>query len=176
MVGSSATLHLQATAPMVSHMGTLSLDEAKRRLHEAGIRATAPRVAVLRLLSSATRPLSHTEVVDAIGSEHWDQATLYRNLVKLVEVQLARVVSKVGGVARYRARGDDDSPHLHPHFCCQTCGEVACLPEAKLTGPVDRRWHRSLETSEMQLIGYCPDCLAAQKRSVTGGKREKRRR
>ena len=158
-------------------MVEFSRDEAKQRIHEAGLRATAPRVAVLRLLAITDKPLSHTEVVEAIGSEDWDQATIYRNLLKLVEVDLARVASKVGGVARYEARGDDDSPHLHPHFSCRSCGSVECLPEAKLTGPVDRRWNRSLEASELQLIGECPDCLAAQRPSKArqAGKQVKRR-
>ena len=158
-------------------MNDLTRDEAKGRIHAVGLRATAPRVAVLRLLAGADKPMSHTEVVEAIGSEDWDQATLYRNLLKLVEVDLARVASKVGGVARYEARGDDDSPHLHPHFSCRTCGSVECLPEAKLTGPVERRWNRSLETSELQLIGDCPTCLAATKESKQqrkGGRRAKR--
>ena len=153
-------------------MANLSRDDAKERLRDVGLRATAPRVAVLRLLTCAQKPLSHSEVVDAIGNDDWDQATLYRNLLKLVEVDLARVASKVGGVARYEARGDDDSPHLHPHFSCQKCGSVECLPEARLTGPVSRRWNRSLEQSELQLIGDCPDCLAAHRKPQ---KRTKRR-
>ena len=156
-------------------MENLSRDEAKQRIREAGLRATAPRVAVLRLLNATDRPLSHTEVVHAIGSHDWDQATLYRNLVKLVDVELARVASKVGGVARYEARSKSDGPHLHPHFSCRTCGSVECLPQAKLSGRVDHRWNQSLETSELQLIGECPDCLAAQK-SHHKRKRADRRR
>lgn len=147
-------------------MHSLSRDEAKQRIHEAGLRATAPRVAVLRLLSAAEKPLSHSEVVKAIGSNDWDQATLYRNLVRLVDVELARIASKVGGIARYEARREGDSPHLHPHFSCRTCGTVECLPKAKLSGSADRRWSRSLETCELQLIGECPDCLAARGTSV----------
>lgn len=143
-------------------MPGISHDEAKRRVHEAGLRATAPRVAVLRLLVGSDKPLSHSEVVAAIGSADWDQATLYRNLVKLVEVDLARVASKVEGVARYEARGDDDNPHLHPHFSCRSCSQVECLPDAKLAGPISRRWYRSLAESELQLIGECPTCLAAK--------------
>lgn len=159
-------------------MVELTREEAKRRVHEAGLRATAPRVAVLRLLAGSDKPLSHSEVVESIGSEDWDQATLYRNLLKLVEADLARIASKMGGVARYEARGDDDSPHLHPHFSCRSCGSVECLPEAKLAGPVDRRWHRSLEASELQLIGDCPDCLGSQQKSQppAENKRTRRRR
>lgn len=154
-------LHLQTGRRSVVGMTQLSREEAKQQIRDAGLRATAPRIAVLRLLSASQRPLSHTEVVDEVGSDDWDQATVYRNLVKLVEADLARVASNMGGVARYEARGDDDSPHLHPHFSCRSCGSVSCLPEAKLVAPVDRRWNRSLEGSELQLVGDCPDCIAA---------------
>jgi Fur family transcriptional regulator, ferric uptake regulator len=155
----------------------LSRDEAKRRVQEAGLRATAPRVAVLRLLAAADKPLSHSEVVEAIGKGDWDQATLYRNLLKLVEADLARVASRVGGVARYEARGDDDSPHLHPHFSCRTCGGVECLPQAKLTGPVDRAWHQSLAEAELQLVGECPACRERRPADDSrGGTRKRSRR
>lgn len=144
-------------------METMTRDEARQRIHDAGLRATAPRVAVLRLLSETDRPLSHSEVVEAIGTDDWDQATVYRNLVKLVDVELARVASKVGGVARYEARAEGEPPHVHPHFWCETCGSVECLPKMKLTGSLGRRWSRSLEASELQLIGECPECLAEQR-------------
>lgn len=139
-------------------MPELTRQEAKDLIHDAGLRATAPRVAVLRILMASPKPLSHSEVITAIGVDDWDQATLYRNLLKLVEVDLARVASQMGGITRYEARADDD-PHVHPHFSCQTCGKVECLPGAKLGGSVEVRWHQSLADSQLQLIGNCPDCL-----------------
>lgn len=138
-----------------------SHDSTKAQIRGAGLRATAPRIAVLQLLMSTDKPLSHTEVVDALGSNTWDQATLYRNLLKLTEVGLARAVSKVDGIVRYQARGDDDGLHLHPHFSCKSCGTVECLPDAtlELSGKVTSLWNRSLVDSEMQLVGECPSCL-----------------
>jgi len=136
----------------------MTRQEAKDLIHEAGLRATAPRVAVLRTLVGSPKPLSHSEVIGAVGSNEWDQATLYRNLLKLVEAKLARVASQMGGITRYEVR-DDDDPHVHPHFSCQTCGKVECLPEARVGGRVEVRWHRSLAESQLQLIGQCPDCL-----------------
>ena len=167
-------MQLQGDSSTVATVERLSREDAKKRVHAAGLRATAPRVAVLRLLAGSKKPLSHTEVVDAIGSDDWDQATLYRNRLKLVAAALARIANRVDGIARYEARGEDDSPHLHPHFSCRSCGAVECLPDAKLTGPVDRRWHRSLSTSDLQLTGECPDCLKAQ--SATRKKRATKRR
>lgn len=105
--------------------------------------------------------MSHSEVVETVGADDWDQATLYRNLLKLVEVDLARVASQVGGITRYEVRNDEE-PHHHPHFACQKCGEVACLPNAKLAGAIEKQWEQSLLDSQMQLIGDCPNCLEAK--------------
>lgn len=145
-------------------MPEMTRQEAKDLIHQAGLRATAPRVAVLRLLTASPKPLSHSEVVVEVGTDEWDPATLYRNLLKLVEVNLARVASKVGGVTRYEARDGDDDPHVHPHFSCQACGKVECLPGAKLAGSVEVRWHESLADSQLQLIGNCPECIEAMGR------------
>lgn len=140
-------------------MKRLSRDDARRSIQEAGLRVTAPRVAVLLCLSSAERPLSHSEVVEALGETDWDPATIYRNLVKLVDVSLARVASRAGGVLRYVARGDGQSPHLHPHFTCTDCGQVNCLPSAAFSSPAPPEWRRSIERAEVQLLGLCPSCL-----------------
>ncbi len=136
----------------------LSKNDAKEMLRDVGLRATAPRVAVLRLLAQAKRPLSHSEVVSEMGPSDWDQATLYRNLVCLVDYDLATVASNIGGIARYELRSDDKTLHLHPHFSCRTCGSVECLPTAKLEGPVSAEWGMSLASAELQLIGVCPRC------------------
>ena len=156
-------------------MPEITRHEAKRLIHEAGLRATAPRVAVLRLLVASHKPLSHSEVIAAVGSEEWDQATLYRNLLKLVEVKLARVAGQMGGITRYEVRAGDD-PHVHPHFACKTCGEVECLPDARLAGSVNERWHRSLADSQLQLIGECPECLDGKKKGPSRSTTKRSRR
>lgn len=139
-------------------MERVSKDEVRRRVQAAGLRATAPRVAVYQLLLESERPLSHTEVVAQLSSPDWDQATIYRNLLKLVEAELAWVASHVGGVARYAPRKANDEPHYHPHFSCRTCGTVECLPEARLVATVERRWREALADAELQLVGQCPSC------------------
>ena len=136
----------------------VSKDEVRRRVQASGLRATAPRVAVYQLLLETERPLSHTEVVAQLASPDWDQATIYRNLLKLVEAELAWVASHVGGVARYEARKANDEPHYHPHFSCRACGAVECLPEARLAASVDRHWREALADAELQLVGTCPSC------------------
>lgn len=150
-------------------MAKLSREEGRRRLHDAGLRATAPRVAVLRLLSTAKRPLSHAEVVDRIGTDDWDAATLYRNLIKLDEAGLARVASRVGGVTRFEAHGEDEPAHVHPHFACRDCGDVICLHDTTLSIPKDEAWREALLDADLQVVGQCPSCRAPS------GKKKRRR-
>ncbi len=130
-------------------------------LRRYGLRATAPRVAVLTALREASHPLTHSGLSDVLGPSDTDRVTVYRNLHKLVEAGLARIASQAGGVARYEAvRDDDATAHVHPHFACTDCGTVECLPEQPIPAlHADSRWQRALSGASVQLQGTCPDCL-----------------
>ena len=133
--------------------------EARKLLHDRSLRATAPRLAVLKILEAASVPLSYTEVLDRLGETDWDPATIYRNLVKLRDAGLAPVV-RAGGVDRYALIRANDQGHRHPHFYCEDCGLVTCLPESltaslSMNGP----WAASVNQAMIQLSGECPDCL-----------------
>ncbi|MBM4291596.1 MAG: transcriptional repressor [Deltaproteobacteria bacterium] len=143
----------------------LSAADAKELLKVAALRATAPRLAVMQLLAEERRPLSHTEVVQRLGSGEWDQATLYRNLVKLTEVGLARVASEAAGVKRYELRGAPHSPRqLHPHFVCNGCGGVSCLPEVTVAQDptallaLGAGWREAALAASVHFVGRCPAC------------------
>ena len=146
----------------------MSLAELKQRLKDANLRATSPRVAVLRLLSGSPRPLSHSEVVQALQSDDWDQATLYRNLIKLTEANLTRVASEVSGIKRYELGSSKASArHLHPHFVCSACGEVSCLPKATITqdeealNALGEGWLSATAQASLHFMGTCPGCVSA---------------
>ena len=129
-------------------------------LRAHGLRATAPRLAVLRLLASAEQPLSYTQVLELLGQTDWDPATIYRNLVKLSEAGVATIASRAGGLTRYALTSSRDEGHCHPHFVCDDCGRVACLP-ADLTASlsIEGRWSTSVKQAVVHLRGECPDCL-----------------
>ena len=138
---------------------SLTKTKARALLQERGLRVTAPRLAVLRVLASAKSPLSHTEVLGQLGETDWDPATVYRNLVKLREAGLASVISRAEGIDRYVLADAGDEGHQHPHFLCDDCGRVACLP-ADITAQmsVDGPWASSIREAAVQLRGECPDC------------------
>jgi Fur family transcriptional regulator, ferric uptake regulator len=140
------------------------LTEARQRLRDLGLKVTAPRLAVLRVLELAERPLSHAEVVSRLALQTsngddgvWDRATVYRNLIALESVGLVRISSHAGGVGRYElARERKDC--THPHFVCDDCGIVSCLPEAEVVTKRNSRWSKSLRSAEVQFVGRCPSC------------------
>lgn len=135
-----------------------SLDDVRRALRAAGLRVTASRVAVLRLLATATRPLTHQDVVDALMDNPWNRSTLYRNLIDLAETGLARR-TVFGGLARFEMSGRANSCTEHPHFVCTECGGVSHL-EGVLVRVEGQDVPGSVSNGryEVQLRGRCDAC------------------
>lgn len=129
--------------------------DARTRLRDAGLRVTQPRVELLRLLDRSTEPVCHSDAVRLLGERGGDPATAYRNLLKMVDVGLARVASTVGGVTYFE--GAEAHAHGHPHFRCQACGTVSCLPEATIAPP-SGPWGEAVSEADLTFVGRCPDC------------------
>jgi Fur family ferric uptake transcriptional regulator len=137
------------------------LVEYQERLRAAGLRSTSPRVAVLRELESATSPLSHADLVEALGDEGYDRVTIYRNLTDLTEAGLVVRADLGDHVWRFELRREEKSHQgSHPHFTCTDCGAVACLPPesvrlASTKGAPKAVMARSVD---IQLRGLCDRC------------------
>ena len=139
-------------------------EEFRAQLRSVGLRCTNARLAVLSVMSQAERPLSHTEVVQRIDVQHGHQATVFRTLVSLTETGLTQVASRAGGIDRYELKTSEESSlhrHIHPHFVCDECGVVSCLPEALVSINTESNWAKwrpLIETAEFQFVGQCLDC------------------
>lgn len=136
----------------------MTKDEARELLKSRKLRTTAPRVAVVMALAEAKTPITYSGMLERLGSKDWDPATIFRNLVKLTESGIASIVDRVDGRDRYTLRTEGET-HRHPHFVCEACGMVACLPATlgeKLA--IEGRWADSVRQAVLQLRGACPDC------------------
>jgi Fur family ferric uptake transcriptional regulator len=134
----------------------------KEILRSAGLRATSPRLAVLEHLLSRAAPVSHAEVAEALGRDGFDRATVYRNLVDLTEVGLARRTDLGDHVWRFElvASTDRHRDQEHPHFICGSCGAVECLPEGVVAIRASRSTLPALRRKglSVQLRGVCDAC------------------
>jgi len=127
------------------------------RLRKVGLRATRPRLAVLEHLQRAERPCSHADVVDALGDDGWDRATLFRNLNDLATAGLLRRID-VDHTWRFELVQDEDG---HPHFVCVSCGDIQCLGGVELQADASGDGSTAsllARAQEVQIRGVCEEC------------------
>lgn len=145
---------------MVSEQTPTSLRD---EIRSTGLRATASRIAVLRELRRAKRPVSHGDVVEMLTAEPWDRATLYRNLIDLANCGLARKVELGDRVWRFDGSKQEHAHDatLHPHFVCTACGSVSCLPQVSISRGKQGELPRAIVSKqvEVHVRGLCDTCF-----------------
>ena len=131
----------------------------KLAIREAGLRATPARIATLKLLRSASSPLTHGEVAEELQSIGVDKATVFRNLNDMAKAGILRRTELGDRVWRFELAADDDGHgSAHPHFVCVDCGSVSCMDEIKLTAGSMRLSEEFGEVTEILLRGHCNNC------------------
>lgn len=127
-------------------------------LHEAGLRVTALRMAVLEVLG-ATPHSTADVVIDAVEGRIGPASRqgVYDALNTLVSAGVLRRIEPAGSPARFETRTGDN----HHHVVCRRCGvtaDVDCDRSlAPCLDPVDPHGFR-LDEAEITFWGLCPDC------------------
>jgi Fur family ferric uptake transcriptional regulator len=128
-----------------------------RAIQIRGLRVTPARVAVLRLIRASERPLSHREVIAALGPAGRDRATVYRALVHFERVGLVRKLDLGDRVWRFAVPPEHEgaSPTT---FECTSCGKLIALDGVIFRAP--RGAPRTVRANEIQIMlrGLCDDC------------------
>jgi Fur family transcriptional regulator, ferric uptake regulator len=135
--------------------------EWTRALHNAGLRRTAPRIAVLERLEVANGPLAHGDLVEMLAHLGYDRATLYRNLTDLAGAGLV-TRADLGHLWRFELVRGESRHHSseHPHFLCNDCGKVSCLLGVTVRILSRGQAPRAVgeRAVEIQLKGLCDLC------------------
>ncbi len=134
-------------------------EELRQLLVDNGIRVTDQRMAILRALARVRVPASHSELTERLAGPSLDRATIYRNLLSLTEAGLLIKTQLGDNVWRFEMPSTRSTEHgAHPHFVCNDCGDIACLPESAvaLRGEAVRN-----QVAEVQLRGRCMACVRA---------------
>ena len=144
-------------AQMSSKTRLLRDDDLRQLLVGKGIRVTEQRMVILRELAKLRLPASHPELTERLAGVGLDRATIYRNLLSLTEAGLLIKTQLGDNVWRFALPNMKSTEHgTHPHFVCNDCGDVACLPESAvaLRGEAVRN-----QVAEVQLRGRCVACV-----------------
>ncbi|MBW3606468.1 MAG: transcriptional repressor [Actinobacteria bacterium] len=138
---------------------TLPTPSARDRLRQAGLRITAPRVAILGVLTRSTGHDTVGEVAELARARLGMLSTqaAYDVLNALADAGLAQRIELPGQPARFEARTGDN----HHHMVCRVCGvvrDVDCAAGlAPCMDPVDARGF-VVDEAEVTYWGLCPDC------------------
>jgi Fur family ferric uptake transcriptional regulator len=137
-------------------------DEADLRqtLRAAGLRVTAPRLAVLRSVQGEGRHRDVEAITAAARARLGALSTqaVYDNLHTLEEAGLIRRIQPSGHPARFEARVGDN----HHHIVCRRCGLTADVDCAVGAAPcLEPSADHGFVVQEAEVVfwGICPQCL-----------------
>lgn len=131
-------------------------------LRDAGLRITAPRVAVLSEIR-AGQHLTADQVASGVRARVGTISTqaVYDVLSALTGAGLLRRIEPAGSPTRYETRVGDN----HHHVVCRGCGAIAdvdcvvaerpCLTPSETGGFI-------IDEAEITFWGTCPTCQAAE--------------
>ncbi len=134
-------------------------------LEHAGISRTPQRLAVLKVLQSASQPLSVNLIRGKLRVKtRINKVTVYRTVSLFKRKGIVRDVSITGG-AVYFEMATSDHP-AHPHFSCKNCGMLNCMTPLTLSQArqlTDARDDWRIDHIEINISGLCNNCLQATK-------------
>lgn len=131
------------------------------RLRAAGLKVTAPRLAVLESLASPGHVAADT-IYDrvALALPTTSKQAVYGVLAAFVTAGLARKIEPAGSPALYESRIGDN----HHHLVCTTCHRVTDVDCAIGVSPCLEPSDRAgflVAQAEVTYWGLCPECQQA---------------
>jgi len=132
--------------------------QAYEMLNAAKLYRTKSRIAILRVLLKATKPLTQGQIAVALGPKHLDKVTVYRTLSSLLEAGLVHKAYLDKRAWHFELANNCTSRQCHPHFTCTNCGGTHCLTDMSV--PMLKSYHKGFIISRQQvrLEGLCPAC------------------
>jgi Fur family ferric uptake transcriptional regulator len=123
---------------------------------------TPRRVAVLRAIGEAPRPLPAADLLAAVRHRlPMNKVTLYRTLDLLVDRGLIVRLSGGDRAFRYGMGATYHHPE-HPHLLCLECGELECLNPEMIPAFRKRSVIRGkgvIRSVDIRYKGVCESCL-----------------
>ncbi len=140
-------------------MATQSSDkQAREMLKAAKLYSTQGRVAIVKLLMKAGKPLSQDQIAQRSGKKRVDKVTIYRTLESLLSVGLVHKVFMDKRAQHFELAHNCTERQCHPHFTCTNCGDTHCL--TKISLPMAKSPHQGfvIQRQQVRLEGLCPKC------------------
>ncbi|MHC4336639.1 MAG: Fur family transcriptional regulator [Planctomycetota bacterium] len=132
----------------------------EKMLTRAKLRCTSGRVAILKVLVRARKPLTREEIASELDKKGLNKVTIYRALERFVHAGLVHRAFLHNRTWHFELSDNCTESQCHPHFTCTDCGSTHCLTEILL--PMTKSPHKGfvIGRQRVQLEGLCPECNA----------------
>jgi Fur family ferric uptake transcriptional regulator len=129
-----------------------------RILKTAKLYYTECRIAILKVLLKANKPLSQEQIAKRIGKKRFNKVTIYRTLESFCEAGLVHKAFMQKRAWYFESAKDCTENQCHPHFTCTSCGITYCL--TGMTLPMAKSPHKGfiIRRQQVRLEGLCPAC------------------
>ena len=137
-----------------------ALSDAESACLKLGLRLTAIRREVLRLVWKSHAPIKAYELLEQMHQKNPKTAppTVYRALEFL---QKAGLVHRIESLNAYVGCGNPSEPHIGQFLICESCGAVAEINAQKITNALNEQASKLGFDTQQQLVeikGICPQC------------------
>lgn len=129
----------------------------EKKLEQAGIRPTAMRLLIYRMLSRSSHPISSLDMETEL--ETVDRSTISRTLALFLEHDLIHAIDDGSGSIKYEvcpSLHHHSITDLHVHFHCTICDKTFCLPTS--VPLIDLPNGFVMESLNYVITGKCNKC------------------
>jgi Fur family ferric uptake transcriptional regulator len=132
--------------------------QAKEMLKASKLYCTQCRVAILKVLAKAGKPLSQGQIARRLGKNRLNKVTIYRTLESFRQAGLVHKAFIHKRAAYFELASHCSEIHCHPHFTCKSCGVTNCL--IGLSVPLVKGLKKGfvIHRQQVRLEGLCPQC------------------
>ncbi len=127
-------------------------------LEQHGIKLTANRILIAKIMSTLDYPISMKELETMLLT--MDKSSIFRTLSHFKSHHLVHQMEDGNDIVRYElchSHNEEEDEDIHVHFYCEHCHRTFCLNEISVPQvnlPVGYR-----QTAVNYMIkGICPDC------------------
>jgi len=130
-------------------------------LHEAQLRATPARIAVMNFLETTNHPVDVSMVRDYLDRQQigTDPATVFRMMNMFMEKGIVKQISFNEGKFRYELSSKPD----HHHLLCESCGAIEDFSDcaiSTLETDIMKRKGFFVKSHSLEFYGLCKKCRA----------------
>lgn len=128
------------------------------RLDAKGVKPTANRILVYKMLQSMNRPMSLSDLEGKMLT--MDKSSIFRTLTLFLEHEIVHAFEDGRGILNYElcsSCGECNHSDAHIHFYCESCHRSFCMNDISLP-EVSLPQGFSLHTFSFVIKGECPEC------------------